>query len=388
MLLAANLQPLEILNGSWSLSEKTYDSWSQVWQNQIFNYSTSPLWKSLVELGLVLAGISVIYLVFAEGKEVIQKQDWTMLVAMLVWPIILSVSLANNGAILASGVQFITLVGNEQVQKVNQAQMLDYTISGAAQVMEISLAAREQIDAAISECSSQVGSALQSCLKTNVPFLEELLETAKSLANEVIDAPSSSVLAGLDNYVDVIVRLSEYVPSEAQSTPATEESTSSGNPITDGLNNIVGMVNRGVAFPIIKLALVCCQWAFVNTLEAARLLTALSAPIAMGLSLLPLQGRPIIIWLVGYLSLMGLQLGYNIIVGLVANVVLYSQLEAISDVAFLLFLAVFAPGLAASVAAFGGKSLYSAIVSNTKALVDTVMAGISTAGSVALNFIK
>ena len=108
--------------------------------------------------------------------------------------------------------------------------------------------------------------------------------------------------------------------------------------------------------PIIRLILRSVQWAFVNILEAALLLTALFGPIAMGLSLLPLQGKPIWAWLIGFMSLFGVQLGYNIVVGLVAVVIVKSDAELVTDIAFLFFLAVFSPILAVLIAK-GGELL-------------------------------
>ncbi len=388
MFLAAvsNSDALDILTASWNLTQSTYSSWREVWQEQIFDYRTSGLWRSLVQVGINLAGISVIYLALTEGKEVIHKRDWSQLLAMFVWPLVMGISFLNNGQILASGVQFVTVVGNNQVQMVTQAQMFQYPLGGSLKVMGASLAAREQIDSTISECAGKVEESLQACLKKNLPRIKDILNAAKSLAKTLIN--TSVPLPGLEKYVDAIVGAAENTASVAVEVgEKIGTGKSPGQAINDGFSKLIGVANRNIALPIIKFFLICCQWAFVNTLEAARLLTALSAPIAMGLSLLPLQGRPIIVWLVGYLSLIGLQLGYNILVGLVASVVLRSQLEAISDVAFLFFLSIFAPGLSGRVAVGAGKAIYSAIVSNTKALAEAISAGISTLASAVSKFV-
>jgi hypothetical protein len=134
---------------------------------------------------------------------------------------------------------------------------------------------------------------------------------------------------------------------------------------------------RNIAIPIIRFVLSSMQWGFVNILEAALLLTATFAPIAMGLSLLPFQGRPILAWLIGFISLLGVQLGYTIIVGLAAIVVVNSNGELVTDVAFLFFLSVFAPLLAVIVSSGGGITLYRGITSNTKRLIDLASVGIT-----------
>jgi hypothetical protein len=64
------------------------------------------------------------------------------------------------------------------------------------------------------------------------------------------------------------------------------------------------------------------------------------------------------------------QLGYNIVVGLVAVVIVKSDAELVTDIAFLFFLAVFSPTLAVLIAKGGGTALYSAIANSTKQLTD------------------
>jgi hypothetical protein len=141
---------------------------------------------------------------------------------------------------------------------------------------------------------------------------------------------------------------------------------------------------RDNSLPLIRFFLFSLQWAFVNILEAALLLTALFVPIAMGLSLLPFQGRPIFAWLTGFLSLIGAQLGYNILVGLVAAVVVRSGGEIVTDLAFAAFLSLFAPALALLIARGGGLALYNGLANNIKALLDFASNAVGVASSVAL----
>jgi hypothetical protein len=58
------------------------------------------------------------------------------------------------------------------------------------------------------------------------------------------------------------------------------------------------------------------------------------------------------------------------VVGLTAVVLVKSGAELVSDVAFLFFLSIFAPGLAVLVAGGGGFALYNGISSNVKSLID------------------
>ncbi len=104
----------------------------------------------------------------------------------------------------------------------------------------------------------------------------------------------------------------------------------------------------------------------------------------MGLSLLPFQGRPIFAWLTGFISLLGAQLGYNILVGLVAAVVVRSGGEIVTDITFAAFLSIFAPALSILIARGGGIALYNGISNNIKSMLDFASNAIGVASSVAI----
>jgi hypothetical protein len=67
-----------------------------------------------------------------------------------------------------------------------------------------------------------------------------------------------------------------------------------------------------------------------------------------------------------------------------AVVLVKSGAELVSDVAFLFFLSIFAPGLAVLVAGGGGFALYNGISSNVKSLIDIFSNAIGTVTSIAL----
>jgi hypothetical protein len=134
---------------------------------------------------------------------------------------------------------------------------------------------------------------------------------------------------------------------------------------------------------LVRVILYALQWMVVNLLEAALLLTALFAPVAMGLSLLPFQGRLIFAWLVGFLSLFGVQFGYNLVVGLVANRIGQTATSTLNDLGFALLLAIGAPVVAGLVAKGGGVAVYSGLQSTVAringALVGTAALGVRSA---------
>ena len=339
-------QALETLTNAIELSENTVASWNELWASLLM-YSESGLWLALVRLGLILAGMSVLYLALTEGKDAIINRSWAKLGSMFAWPLVIVFFLGGNGAVLAESVKFIRQVGYAQVQGVTAIQMGEFTFKTAISDVIISSAAKEQLETLYSPCLGETGQELVDCWSDKQEEARAIIEAA--------EAENGGPLESLRQFGESLI-----------------------NAITDPIEAAEGVfssdfgaqVFRNIALPIIRFILLAVQWAFVNILEAALLLTAALAPVAMGLSLLPLQGRPIFAWLTGFISLFGLQLGYNIVVGLAAIVIVNSHAELITDVAFLFFLAVFAPLLAILMATGGGIALYRGISSSSKQFTD------------------
>lgn len=341
-------QALDTLETSVELSQKTTEAWGTVWSQTIFRYQEASLWFALVELGMIIAGVSVIYLAVTEGREAIEKQSWSQLVTMLIWPIVIVIFLSGNGAVLSQSVKFFYLVGRWNVEQVLAVQVGDLQIKDALAQITLSSAARNQVEALNNECISKQDEALTQCLQENGQKAQDIVAQAESQNKNSLS------------------KLREFTEGAFN------------NVMGYGKGELNSAIFRSMAIPLIRWILSAMQWAFVNMLEAALLLVAAFAPVAMGLSLLPFQGRPIFAWLVGFASLFGLQLGYNIIVGVAAVVIVNSGGELITDVGFLFLLAVFAPILATTVSISGGIATYKAISTGTQTIVNTGSAALSS----------
>jgi hypothetical protein len=112
-------------------------------------------------------------------------------------------------------------------------------------------------------------------------------------------------------------------------------------------------------------------------------MTATLAPVALGLSLLTIGGTPILAWGSSFLGLFAAELGYNLIVGLVAVVIVKAGAQSFSDFAFLTLLSIFAPILALALGAGGGIAVYQGLQKGTASLtgatVDAASQGVKTA---------
>ena len=142
-----------------------------------------------------------------------------------------------------------------------------------------------------------------------------------------------------------------------------------GNPLTNGL--------RTALITLLMMFLYAIQWAFINCMQAALLMTALLFPPALGISILPIAGKTIFAWASAMVALYTTMLSYNIIVGLTAIVVTKAQVAAgtdqggtsFRDIAFAAFIAIASPMLAVALGQMGGMALFQAISKQAAAVV-------------------
>jgi hypothetical protein len=149
-----------------------------------------------------------------------------------------------------------------------------------------------------------------------------------------------------------------------------------GEQVASG-NGIEGAFNATLQFfalPFVEAILYTLQWVAINLSEAALIMTALFAPIALAMSLMPIAGRMIFAWIAGFVSILAYQLGYNILVGLMAFVIINMEQtsETLNGLGFLFFSALGAPWIAAQMGQGGGVALYQGLSRQASGIVDGI----------------
>lgn len=95
------------------------------------------------------------------------------------------------------------------------------------------------------------------------------------------------------------------------------------------------------------------------------LLTAALGPIAVGGSLLPVAGKPIFAWMIGFVSLGIAKISFNIMAIITATVIMNGpgqDLNAEPDLLwFMIFLGILAPLISLALATAGGFAVFNAI---------------------------
>lgn len=338
------------LESTLDITQATQEAWAETW-NTVLGEDSS-LWRTMTQrIGPILAALSVVYLAVTEGKEAIEKQSWSELIAMFTWPLVIVFILgANNGQALANIALGIRNVGYEINKTLLEAQVNDTRLDQAIATVTMTQSGMSEINKILTECQGKVAEEYDQCLEINRPVIDYIIEKAENEANRPLETLKNAA---------------EFIYDRTGIGMATDIAT--------------GDFFRERAIPLIKVILSAIQWAFVNTLEAATLLTALISPLALSTSILPLGGKPIVGWLIGYISLFGIQLCYNILVGLIAVIITTAGAENITDVGFMMFVAIFSPSLSILLASKGGAALFQTMLSQVKQAADTTVNLIGTA---------
>jgi hypothetical protein len=166
----------------------------------------------------------------------------------------------------------------------------------------------------------------------------------------------------------------DSAPLDPASAAARVGSEAGVNAISNGIDSAFATILQKPLLPLIEAILYTLQWVAVNLSEAALIMTALFAPIALALSLMPIAGQMIFAWLAGFIGILSYQLGYNILVGLIAFVIINMDgtVETLNGLSFLFFSALGAPWIAFQIGQGGGVALYQGLSRRAAAIVDGV----------------
>lgn len=349
----------EVIQLSLQLSRETIESWQRIWDAAI-DPTTVGLWAGNVTFGASLAAISVIYLSIKYAGELGNTNSWSKIIEMFLWPITVFVFLAGNGRLLAGVVLIVRAIGYDWVSKILEIQLAGVTFEQAIDQVRLNNLSVQRIQQIYGECVNLAGEELNSCWQSKQAEAEEILRQVGASAD----------LSPARNFLDTVLNFT----------------------VVGGIRDVGAFIEGGFAqvlqdkfMPLIQTILYALQWTFVNALETSLLLTAVSAPIALGLSILPLSGRPIFAWGSAMISLFGAQMGYNILVGIMAVVLVETTgnvAEVATDLGFLLFVSVFSPYIALSIARGGGITLYSGISRSSAQITTAATSAVSTVANI------
>ena len=304
---------LNIVQNSANLLQNTVAEWNNLW-NVVFQ-PTGQLWSSICQFSLIIAGLSLVYTAIKALPDILNDGQWSQLAGLFVTPLMIVVFLSNGGSLGAGSVRLVRGIGYGQISSMVQQQVAGQTFQVALQAMQQNAAGSNALLQIYSSCNGLPPAQRQDCL--NDPAKAQ--QAQQAMAQLGITSPPFL-----------------------------------GNILADPLGAITG---------ILMVILYGVQWAFVNCVEAALVMTGLLFPIAFALSILPINPKPLYAWFVAIFALFSIELSYNIVTGLVATVSLNAAtaggpMQSGQDVAFAIFLSVFSPVLSVALGSGGGIAIF------------------------------
>jgi hypothetical protein len=350
LLLSFYALPLAEVTGGLSLIEDSIQqldavqrAWDERW-NDIFG-SANGLYLGINQFASIIVVGAFIFFAVGWVKDAIERGIFPALPSVL-WVLAIVVLLFNNGAMLGSITLGIREIINAQTRTVLNVQIGEVSMLEALNDVVISEQAKALIQQQYAECDAKEGKAQIDC------FLQAGERARRELEREY--RSRGYWTAGVQNLWNRIQQINQRIEQQYRNGA----NPTGSNPLADVVvDTLVQTSSQALAQQFLK----GWQWAFANMLELAMLLTGLIGPIAVAGSVVPLQGRPLWAWLVGFFSLGMAKFSYNVIVGLAATVIVAADAQTQGDFGFLLLIGVLAPILALAIAGGAGMAVFRGV---------------------------
>lgn len=370
-----------LMKDAMNVNRDAISSWNERWKT-IFD---SKLFLIVVTMS-TFAGVTAIVVWMVnelkdfDGDGYLFKRSFY---TNLFWAFFVMALLVPDGARLANMVQGLHKFGQVFNQQALSYQLDSVALEDAIRASVARGTLSSNINAQVSQCEQFIGQEQFNCLRN-----------ANGQVKQLIDGYEDEWLLELpDTYTDVEDNLNYLLNEEgvgnievrdvdrgrdgtgSRITGGTlerigdggveklqERTTPSGRAvggISGAFLGALGSVIQGFTHGI----LLAVQWGFVNSLEMAMLLTAMVAPFALALSFIPGTGRPIVAWLLTYISMIMVQFYYNLFTGIMGVVIVNSNAHDMNG--YLLVLALFGPVIAIKLAQGGGMAVFDTITSGS-----------------------
>lgn len=359
----------EILDKNASQANDINLAWDLLWQ-KIFA-EPNALWLLIVYLASFVVSFTFIAFAIAFISGIISgRLDISL--TNFIWLIAVLFLLSNSGRPLTNINLFVRDFTHAQVRNIYEINLIGVQINEAMTDILVSGDAKEQISNIFSRCDGISGTAQLNCLL-------DAQQEALLVLNE-IQKRYDFLGVDLRGVARLVFRINNLSLRDKASLGLSILKPGTGTIAGELIKSkeYVNPFSMPAFLPMLRFTLKQIQWVILNGIEAALLLTGLYAPIAVALSIVPIQTRAITIWFFGVISLSSVIWSYAILVGFIATVISLSQTELQSEAGFLMFLAFGSPLIAFGLSKGGGTALLNAITATSLLLARVTFSLISS----------
>jgi len=317
----------DIIDGAKHSAEAVVNSFEGDWQRLLTGQD--PVYLAIVKICIPLATIAVAWWSLPWIANLAERGLTTEALNAVIWPVLVAVMLAyNNGLMLASSAYAL-----HRIDSSLNSKLLDNVRSG----ISLREAIREtHIDQGLSQ---QLVKNLRQCA---------LLPSGGTDKNGTPSTPRKSCEDQVSQ--KAIQDSRDY--RDANGIPSTGKNYDWANPLLY-VNNLV---QTGL-FAFLSACEACAVW----TINKSFLLVTYTGPFALVISLPMSSGKPIWLWLNGWLACTLWQLLYNAMIGDIATTTVISP--QVNPLIMPLMEGIIAPVLAGAIAGFSASGISVAVSS-------------------------
>ena len=322
----------DLINSGTTTAKTIAESWDKQWIDLLQTNASNNLYKSLTNLGIFFAVGTFLFFMIQWLRDLLQE-EYARPLSALIWPfiVVILLNISNNGSILSS----LTLAVRGLINNVNQEIVVTADAHQTYQQALNMSVAEELAGSFLRPCESLTGQQQNRCFTIASQKIQPLWQEYRSLYGDQV----------------WIIRLENKINQIRYGTYISE----------NNFDSLLGSTTQTT----IKSFLISLQYAFQNLIEATMLLIAVLGPLAVGSSLLPVAGKPIFAWMIGFLSLGIAKISFNIIAIITASVIVNgpgNNINADPDLLwFIIFMGILAPILSLIVAIAGGFAIFMAV---------------------------
>ena len=354
-------------DSTWVASQESARIIKEVIEGLWKQVGASPIYTGILAVAKVMLGIGllfILYRLYYQLTESTKTIDLRAIVAAFIWPIIAIALLVETPNLVGGNIQTNqTNLWAISIALKNVINKFDEAVVSGITGGKNPLAVLNQVQGAYQEAVE----AMNNCQQQS--DTKARLTCGRLVAESIINDPNSTpkLIEMAKSYEqsasDALAQLESGAGGQETGTPSGSESDSGKLDLNalEGANNhpLVKLANQFVQ-PIIQGLLIAIYVMFELVLEISLLLVAIVAPLAVGMSLLPLQTRTLTTWLAGVVALGMTKISFHILTNLASYFGVDANYGGINMAVFML-IGVAAPFIAGSVGSFSATGIQSGV---------------------------
>lgn len=356
--------PIQTLTNNSQIAQNVSASWKCQWDNLIISPTgTQPsgLYQLFAQGGTIFAVACLGWFILDTFKKLDSnsKEEGAQGIVQVFLAAVVSMLLVNNATLLAQFTRPIPDIVTNTVTSVLGQTANNLALGSAYKSVTGYQSAKQAIEKLVTPCLTKaIASEREICMygQANISPVSGQYGPPAPVPLTATNYAATSVYAQVQKVVQRYQSLYGLLPGGTNGLLNLQGYVDTWTGLTsNGLMGAWNAMNNATTTGMMFAKSQMDQMAFANNCQAALLLTAMTGPIAVGLSLLPGGFKTFTAWLGALFAVGSLIIFYNLILSIVASVVVNAN--AWDSLWFAQFISDEAPKLAEAMAGFGGVSV-------------------------------